>query len=1189
MADGAGARARAPLAETTNRVNSPMPASENQASKARIDPVDASQTSAARHATKTDARAVQIQNVTANTPVATALNPPPPIEEAKRLSQGSYASTSSSRSKKNYKTHIGPWQLGRTLGKGSSARVRLCRHSVTNQLAAVKIVNRRMAYLVHDSSLAALSKWDSSLPEEINGEMRVPMAIEREVAILKLIEHPNIMKLYDIWENRSEIYLILEYIDQGDLFTFINSKGRLSEEVAIYFFRQMISAISYCHSFNVCHRDLKPENILITADLQIKIADFGMAALHQTANHQLATACGSPHYAAPELLKNRQYRGDRADIWSLGVILYAMLSATLPFDDPDLRVMMAKTKKGHYEMPKCLTPEAEDLIRRMLQVNPDRRISLKDIWKHPVVQKYSYLDDFGDSNGQLPDTRKGFKYTPVPPQTIDPQLLRQLRSMWHMFSEQDLASKLSSDEANDQKAFYWLLYGYRDKQLEDFKPELAHSMSDYHHLKPAIWKKRVSTCQFAQPRANGHGRSVSRFTVISTAADNDTETEKSYDPYRSSRMLQRCDSEVSHAKITIHRDSQGAIGVAQTVDKRNSTQSRRGRTSARSSVTVRQSSRGSLASLRSGRQGTTQVASAAGRHKRGVNFSHIRKRSTSAGPASKTAQARSASNTALGTTTSQRPASARPVTPNMAKLADGTHPKAKRASAPRPATKGGVSMIFNEELRRFSNNCAQDCDKAFGGSLIEDDSVGGSWTDTERKRRGSTPLSTGLDSPTVTTPATEASGHSWQSRPLPKVPLQNSSKNCLVTTSYVSDSGLASLNERGDGVEFSDEEVARLAIPVVLSKQGDRRVLSAPAYAQGSRKLSMLPSINENAGMQAGTNDGPRIVSAPPHSSRQSGHDKDYTMEYLQRVQNSIRVVHAPGAASPVKAPRPLNLSKKGSAENTGRSASQGSGNDDQVADTSSHGSSEHVKKKKSFWFRRSAKPEVGSQDADQQSVEATPSNQPQQPDGEAELETAKKKGFSFPFWRSNKNRDTKMMIQENEDVDEQAQAHKQAPKQVRDRKRQSMLMESGSGSTRNIEVKQNWLTRLFRVKPATSYICMTLSRKRARQEIVILLREWRRYGLRGIEVDKQRNIVFARLGTKNYLNLKEVEFAAEIMTVIEHGKRQPLSIVRFTQERGAASSFHRVVETMRLMFDSRHLVVTDKAKRKMMIKTLNA
>jgi serine/threonine protein kinase len=130
----------------------------------------------------------------------------------------------------------------------------------------------------------------------------------------------------------------------------------------------------------------------------------------------------------------------------MGVILYAMLSATLPFDDPDLRVMMSKTKKGHYEVPKCVSPEAEDLIKRMLQVNPDRRISLRKIWRHPLVQKYSYLDDFGNNNGELPDTRKGFQFSPVPKKDIDAQLLRQLRSMWHMFNESDLALKLTCDE-----------------------------------------------------------------------------------------------------------------------------------------------------------------------------------------------------------------------------------------------------------------------------------------------------------------------------------------------------------------------------------------------------------------------------------------------------------------------------------------------------------------------------------------------------------------------------------------------------------------------------------------------------------------------------------------------------------------------------------------------------------------------
>ncbi len=204
MADAAYIAARSPLAEAAHRINSPVTYADQSSSKPRYGHVDAayaqSETATSSHHAKSPPPSAHTNN--------SAMHPPPrprQVDEDKRLSQASYASTSSNRSKKNYKTHIGPWQLGRTLGKGSSARVRLCRHNITNQLAAVKIVNRRMAYLVQDSSLAALSKWDSSLPEPSDGHMRVPMAIEREVAILKLIEHPNIMKLYDIWENRSEM------------------------------------------------------------------------------------------------------------------------------------------------------------------------------------------------------------------------------------------------------------------------------------------------------------------------------------------------------------------------------------------------------------------------------------------------------------------------------------------------------------------------------------------------------------------------------------------------------------------------------------------------------------------------------------------------------------------------------------------------------------------------------------------------------------------------------------------------------------------------------------------------------------------------------------------------------------------------------------------------------------------------
>lgn len=207
MADAYAAATRSPLAEAAHRINSPAAYGDTQAAhKPRYETVDpahyAHDPSVPRYGGRPPAPPAHPAHPGPQPRPRTARQE---TDDDKRFSQASYASTSSSRSKKNYKSHIGPWQLGRTLGQGSSAQVRLCRHNITNQLAAVKIVNRRKAYLVHDSSLAALSKWDSSLPSQADGQMRVPMAIEREVAILKLIEHPNIMKLYDIWENRSEM------------------------------------------------------------------------------------------------------------------------------------------------------------------------------------------------------------------------------------------------------------------------------------------------------------------------------------------------------------------------------------------------------------------------------------------------------------------------------------------------------------------------------------------------------------------------------------------------------------------------------------------------------------------------------------------------------------------------------------------------------------------------------------------------------------------------------------------------------------------------------------------------------------------------------------------------------------------------------------------------------------------------
>ena len=241
-------------------------------------------------------------------------------------------------------------------------------------------------------------------------------------------------------------YLVTEYVEKGDLFEFINWNGPLQEEEAIFYFRQIMTALEYCHSFNICHRDLKPENILLKGNGQIKIADFGMAALQQNPSHQLRTACGSPHYAAPELLRHQFYKGSAVDIWSMGVILFAMLAGRLPFDDDDMNVMLAKAKRADYKMPPHLTKEARDLIRRILVDQPAHRITMKQMWRHALLKKYEYLDEYHKwDGGQSQNALRDMATAPIP-EEIDIQILRQMKALWHTYSEVALQEKLKQDK-----------------------------------------------------------------------------------------------------------------------------------------------------------------------------------------------------------------------------------------------------------------------------------------------------------------------------------------------------------------------------------------------------------------------------------------------------------------------------------------------------------------------------------------------------------------------------------------------------------------------------------------------------------------------------------------------------------------------------------------------------------------------
>ncbi|CCO29331.1 hypothetical protein BN14_03340 [Rhizoctonia solani AG-1 IB] len=182
------------------------------------------------------------------------------------------------------------------------------------------------------------------------------------------------MSLYDLQETETEFYLALEYVQGGELFDYIVSRGRLPESEALFYFKQIIYGLDYCHRFNISHRDLKPENILLDKNMNVKIADFGMAAL-EVANGMLETSCGSPHYASPEIVAGQAYHGASSDIWSCGVVLFALLTSRLPFDHPDIRVLLKKVKVGKYEMHEDISPLARDLLRRMLVVDPERRIT----------------------------------------------------------------------------------------------------------------------------------------------------------------------------------------------------------------------------------------------------------------------------------------------------------------------------------------------------------------------------------------------------------------------------------------------------------------------------------------------------------------------------------------------------------------------------------------------------------------------------------------------------------------------------------------------------------------------------------------------------------------------------------------------------------------------------------------------
>ncbi|CAH9095782.1 unnamed protein product [Cuscuta epithymum] len=316
------------------------------------------------------------------------------------------------------------YRIGKTLGHGSFGKVKIAEHLLTGHKVAIKILNRR--------------KMRSPDMEE---------KLRRETKICRLFVHPHVIRLYEVIETPTDIFVVMEYVKSGELFDYIVEKGRLQENEARTFFQQIISGVEYCHRNRVVHRDLKPENLLLDSRGNVKIADFGLSNIMRD-GHFLKTSCGSPNYAAPEVVSGKLYAGPEVDVWSCGVILYALLCGTLPFDDENIPNLFKKIKGGLYTLPSHLSAGARNLIPQMLVVDPLKRISITGIRQHPWFKSC------------LP------RYLAVPPpdaiqhiKKIDEEILQEV--IRKGFDRVQLLSSLQNRDQNDGTVAYYLLYDSR--------------------------------------------------------------------------------------------------------------------------------------------------------------------------------------------------------------------------------------------------------------------------------------------------------------------------------------------------------------------------------------------------------------------------------------------------------------------------------------------------------------------------------------------------------------------------------------------------------------------------------------------------------------------------------------------------------------------------------------------------------
>lgn len=260
---------------------------------------------------------------------------------------------------------FGKYEMGRVLGQGTFAKVYYGKNLISNESVAIKVINK----------------------DHIKREGLMEQ-IKREISIMRLVRHPNIVELEEVMATKGKIYFVMEYVKGGELFAKV-AKGKLKEDLARKYFQQLVSAVDFCHSRGVSHRDLKPENLLLDDNKDLKVSDFGLSALPEQLWNDglLHTRCGTPAYVAPEVLRKKGYDGAKADIWSCGVILFVLLAGYLPFQAENVMKMYRKVFNAEYDFPQWFSTDAKRLISELLVSDPEKRISIPEIMQNPWFQK----------------------------------------------------------------------------------------------------------------------------------------------------------------------------------------------------------------------------------------------------------------------------------------------------------------------------------------------------------------------------------------------------------------------------------------------------------------------------------------------------------------------------------------------------------------------------------------------------------------------------------------------------------------------------------------------------------------------------------------------------------------------------------------------------------------------------------